>query len=185
MRGSSDAFPDYSFYPTDVLIAAFAAGADRYRQAIAGLSDEQIRTRARGEGRWSIHEIILHTADSEMQGTFRIRKTWSEPPSLWPVHDQDVWSREIGYQSQDTSARERALTLLGLLRQQTVPIFQRATGRDWEKSGTHPEFGAMTLRNLLELYADHSERHIEQILETRRLLSSAIEMPSLLPHRLY
>lgn len=185
MRGSSSPFPDYSFYANDELIAAFDVGAQRFRRAIDGLTDEEIRARARGADRWSIHEIIMHTADSEMQGTFRIRKTWAEPPALWPVHDQDTWSREIGYQAQDTAARERALTLLGLLRQQSVPIFQRARNDDWNRWGTHPEFGTMTLRNLLELYADHSERHIEQILDSRGRLGRGIAMPSLLARRLY
>jgi hypothetical protein len=166
MHGQSIAFPDYGFYSTAELIAAFAAGAARYRQATADLTDEEIRSRPRGAGRWSIHEIILHSADSEMQGTFRIRKTWCEAPALWPIHDQDTWSQVLHYQGQGTEARERALTLIAALREQTLPLFRRATAEDWRKSGTHPEFGVLTLRNLLELYADHSKRHVDQILHS-------------------
>jgi DinB superfamily len=185
MHGQSIAFPDYGFYSTAELITAFAAGATRYRQAIDDLTDGELRARARGPGRWSIHEIILHSADSEMQGTFRIRKTWCEPPAVWPVHDQDVWSRVLDYQGQGTEARERALTLIATLREQTLPLFRRATGEDWRKSGTHPEFGVLTLRNLLELYADHSERHVGQILDSRQRLNRPLEMKQLLAKRLF
>ena len=42
-----------------------------------------------------------------------------------------------------------------------------------------------SLRQLLELYSDHSERHIEQILHTRGLLGRAIEFSLILTQRLY
>ena len=64
-------------------------------------------------------------------------------------------------------------------------IFTSAQGDDWAASAIHPDHGEITLRNLLELYADHSERHVEQILVCRRLLRSPLEMESLLPRRLY
>jgi hypothetical protein len=185
MRGLISSFPDYSYYATAQLLAAFADGAARLRAAIDGLTDEECRARPRGPTKWSIHEIVIHVADSEMQGTFRIRKAWSEPSPVLPMYDQDAWVREIDYQGQDAAARERALTLLALLREQTLPLFRRATAEDWEKSGTHPEFGTVTLRNLLELYADHVERHIDQILESRARLGRPLAMPQILPRRLY
>ena len=187
MRGVTTSFPDYSCYTTAELIDAFAAGPTRYRQASAGLSEPELRARPRGPGRWSTQEIILHTADSELQGTFRIRKTWAqpEPEVLWPVHDQDQWSRNHCYQDQPPAARERALMLLALLREHTLPLFQQAREEDWNKGGTHPEFGFMTLRNLLELYADHTERHVEQMLENRALLGRPLDLVPLLPRRLY
>ena len=185
MRGAVVSFPDYTFYSTTQLLVAYADGPSRMRSAIEGLSEEELRARSRGPDRWSIHEIILHCADSEVQGTFRIRKVWSEPGSLLPFYDQDIWIREIDYMSEGSDARDRALKLLALLREQTLPLLRRATAEDWAKTGTHYEYGLITLRNLLELYADHTERHTEQILEGRRLLGRALTLGSLLPRRLY
>ncbi|MBI3792327.1 MAG: DinB family protein [Gemmatimonadetes bacterium] len=185
MQHRTIAFPAYSEYSNATLLAAFTAGAARLRASLAGLSDAQCHTRVRGPTRWSIHEIVLHIADSETQGTFRIRKVWSDPPATWPIFDQDVWAKELDYAASGAPARERALTLLELLRERTAPLFARATDADWAKWGTHPEFGRMTLRNLLELYADHVERHIEQVLESRRLLGHPLEMDAPLPRRLY
>jgi len=68
----------------------------------------------------------------------------------------------------------------------TAKLFESVPSREWDDlKGTHPDFGEVTLRNLLQLYADHSERHIEHILVSRKLLGRAIEMPQLLPIRLY
>ena len=185
MRGLVASFPDYSFYATPQLLAAFADGPARMRQAVAGLTEEECRARPRGPTKWSIHEIVIHTADSEMQGTFRIRKLWSEPSSMLPVYDQDAWVRKVDYQGEDAAARERALTLLALFREQSLSLFRRATAEDWEKSGTHPDYGTVTLRNLLELYADHVERHVEQILESRARLGRPLGLEPVLPRRLY
>ena len=157
----------------------------RLRASIDGLTEDELHTRARGPGKWSIHEIVIHTADSELQGTFRIRKVWSEPDSLLPIYDQDVWSREIGYQTENRDVRDRALGTLAILREQTLSLFRRATPDDWAKGGTHPEFGPITLRNLLELYADHVERHIDQILDCRIRLGKPLALPAVLPRRLY
>lgn len=178
-------FPDYSFYTTEQLLSAFAAGPARMRRALGGLTEEELRARPRGPAKWSIHEIVIHTADSELQGAFRIRKVWAEPASQLPFYDQEAWVSAIGYRRLDAAARERALHLLADLREHTLPLFRQAAAEDWAKWGTHYEYGPVTLRNLLELYADHVERHVEQILESRALLRRPLAMESLLPRRLY
>jgi hypothetical protein len=43
----------------------------------------------------------------------------------------------------------------------------------------------MSLRNLLELYADHGERHLDQILDCRARMGKQLDLPSLLPRRLF
>jgi hypothetical protein len=43
----------------------------------------------------------------------------------------------------------------------------------------------VTLRNLLELYADHSERHVAQIVERRERLGVPVDLAPLLAERLY
>ncbi|HLE20918.1 MAG TPA: hypothetical protein VJB88_07355, partial [Vicinamibacteria bacterium] len=60
-----------------------------------------------------------------------------------------------------------------------------AREEDWKKWGSHADWGRLTVRQLLELYADHGERHIEQIVELRLLLGNPVNVPRLLPTRLY
>jgi hypothetical protein len=68
---------------------------------------------------------------------------------------------------------------------QNLPLLEQAPAEDWVRSGTHPAFGVVILRNLLELYADHIERHIEQILDSRARLGRPLNMEAILPRRLY
>jgi hypothetical protein len=185
VQGVSTPFPDYSFYSTAHLIEAFAAGPSRLRASLAGLSEDDLRARPRGPGSWSIQEIVVHTADSELQGTYRIKKTWAEPSQRWPVYDQDRWTSSMGYQDLGPPARENALALLELLRVQSSSLFKRASDEDWAKHGEHPEMGRMTLRNLLEMYADHVERHIDQIRDIRQRLGKPLQIESLLLRRLF
>jgi hypothetical protein len=75
--------------------------------------------------------------------------------------------------------------ILYRFRLNTRKFLKNATTTDWTNTGIHPEWGNLSLRHLLELYADHSERHIGQILELRKLLNKSLDFPLLLEKRLY
>jgi hypothetical protein len=184
MQPAATAFPPYDFYTTDQLLEAYREGPARLRAAIAGLSMEQLRARPRA-GKWSILEIVLHVADSELSGAMRVRYVTAQPGSRLPMYDQDLWTARLRHNEADVGLLDDTLALFHLLRRITGRIFAAAQGDDWNASGVHAEFGEITLRNLLELYADHSERHVEQILQCRALLRTPLELPSLLPRRLY
>lgn len=185
MIGHSTAFPDtYARFSTAELLAIFADGPLRLRTTLVGLASRQIRSRPRPE-KWSILEIALHLVDAEVMGASRVRLVFAEPGGTFVPYDQDAWAAALRYQQQDDVALDRALRLFDLLRGTTLGIFAAASHADWRKTGTHPELGLLTLRNLLEMYADHSERHIGQILECRRLLGVPLAFPLLLPERLY
>jgi len=186
MRGAIVPFGDYTRYSTGELLTAFREGPSRLRRAIEGMTESELQARARGPNKWSAQEIVIHTMDSEIQGAFRVRKAWCEPGGAWPGYNQDAWTQALDHQGAGAEQREVALELFALLRKATVAVFERATAEDWtSRCGVHPEFGSLTLRQLLELYADHSERHVEHILEIRRLLGRPLEMAPLLPERLY
>ena len=180
-----DKFPDtYASYETAILIDVFAAGPGRLREAIRDLSDVAFTSHPR-PGKWSIKEIVPHVTDSEVQATWRIRMVLAQPGTVWPVFDQDIWSKAHAHQDLPVAELESALRVFAALRTATTPLLRRATVDDWRKHGVHPEFGPMTLRNLLELYADHSERHISQILLMRTMLGEPFDMPSILEPRLF
>ena len=128
----------------------------------------------------------MHLADSDTQGAFRIRKAWSESGADLPGFDEGLWTSQMNHQSASVEEREASLIAFAALRAITAPLFRRATPSDFvERGGKHPVYGRLALRNLLELYDDHGERHIAQILEIRRRLGKRLEYPLLLPTRLY
>jgi uncharacterized damage-inducible protein DinB len=55
--------------------------------ALEGLNATQLHHRP-AEGEWSIHEIVIHLADSEVMGYARLRKTLAEEDAILAVYDE-------------------------------------------------------------------------------------------------
>lgn len=185
MASQKSSFPNvYADIETDRLLGAYSAAPERVRQAIQGLISDELKAHPR-PGKWSIQEIVVHLADAEVMGAARIRQAFAESGSAVAVYNQEDWAREMAYQEYDTKTFYASLMMFDALRLATAKLFQRAGAPDWEKFVIHPEWGAITLRQLLELYADHSERHIGQILTLRELLNKPLNLKLLLEKRLY
>lgn len=185
MRGAVMSFPDtYARVDTDVLLSAYREGPGRLRRALRHIPPDAFRAHPVPD-KWSILEIALHVADSELVGSVRIRQVLGADEPRLPGYDQDRWSRDFAYADGDDSRLEGSLRLFEALRAGTLPLLAGAGPDAWTRTGVHPEHGPVTLRNLLELYADHSERHLEQIVSRRRMLGCPIDLPPMLPERLY
>ena len=174
----------YADIPTQELADAFSEGPPRLREVLRGLSQEELLAHPR-PGKWSIQQIACHLADSEVMGALRFRMVFAQDGCQLPVYDQNEWERRFAYQQLSDSQRQALLELFAGARETTLRFLATASSEDWQRSGYHPEWGPLTLRQLLELYADHSERHIEQILHLRSLLGKPLDFPLLLKKRLY
>ena len=178
-------FPDvYRRISTRDLITVYKAGPTRLGGALAGLSDEELKARPR-DGKWSAQEVALHVTDAEIMGAARMRQAWAEPGSAFAVYDQNAWASRLDYRGRESKDVLNALKLFSLLRRSGTRLLESAGHEDWKRWGSHLEWGALTVRQLLELYADHAERHIEQIVGLRALVGKPVLMPRLLPKRLY
>jgi hypothetical protein len=166
------------------LVAIYSAGPKRLLLAIEGLSPAELASRAR-PGKWSIQETVLHVADAEIMGAARIRQHLAEPDYAFTVCNESEWVTVLRYQTADEARVRSALELFSALRKTTLPVIRLASPDQWKKSAPHPEYGALTFHELVAMYADHGERHIEGILESRRLLGRPIDLPVLLPVRLF
>ncbi len=178
-------FPDaYRGISTRDLLTVYKAGPTRLGGILAGLTDEELKARPR-EDKWSIQEIAMHIADAEIMGAARLRQALAEPGASFALYNQDAWTRALGYQSRDRKALEDAVRLFSALRTGSTLLLETAKEQDWTKWGNHADWGPLTVRQLLELYADHGERHIEQIVAARAWLGKPLVAPRLLPKRLY
>ena len=185
MAQTSSTFPSvYANISTDELIRIYAAAPERLNALLKGLSVHELQEHAK-PGKWSIQEIAIHLADAEIMGAARIRQAFAEPGSNFAAYEQEIWAKAFDYQGFDSKAFFSAVMLFDSLRLNTTKIFHRAATDDWNKFGNHPHWGKLTLRQLLELYADHGERHIHQILELRILVDKPMEFDLLLTKRLY
>ena len=115
---------------------------------------------------WSIHETIIHMADSESMGALRARKLIAEPGSTLMPYGDAIWARELNYELQSVDEaleffRLARLTTYHLIK--TVP--ERVFANSVEPPGVvHPEYGeAYTLEKWLNIYTGHIRDHIEQL----------------------
>jgi len=73
-------------------IVQYERGPMLIRDTLAVVPDEAVRWRP-GPGRWSVHEVVCHCADSEMNGAARIRYLIAQKEPMILGYDQDEWAR--------------------------------------------------------------------------------------------
>jgi hypothetical protein len=141
------------------LIERYARGPERLRAAFARVPQEALQWRP-GEGKWSVHEVVVHCADSETNAALRIRYLLAEKTPLIVGYDQEQWARQFDYHAQPI---DDALVATDAARRRTVPLLRAMTEADWAKEGRHTESGRYTAADWLRIYAAHLEGHAEQI----------------------
>ncbi len=143
----------------EALIEQYARGPERIRQALATVPEEALQWRP-GTGKWSVHEIVVHCADSETNAAMRIRYLVAEKEPLIVGYDQDAWARVFDYHAQPV---EESLAAAAAARVRTEPLLRQMSDADWAKAGRHTESGPYTAGDWLRIYAAHLEGHARQI----------------------
>lgn len=116
---------------------------------------------------WSVHEVIVHLADSETNSYLRARRLVAEPGLPLMAYDQDVWAKKLDYHAQNT---DDALALTRLVRQMTYDLIKDLPDEAWTHSVVHPEYEApYTFGEWLRIYAEHPRVHAEQITNNHAL----------------
>ena len=112
-------------------------------------------------GAWSVHEIIIHLADSELNSYARVRQALVEHGSTIFGYDQDAWATVLDYHRRNTAD---ALALLRLVRKMTHELLAGQPQDIWSRTYFHPEMKRqVTLDAWLGTYAQHIPSHIAQI----------------------
>ena len=141
------------------LIARYAEGPALLRRTLAQVPPEMMQWRP-APGKWSVHEIIVHCADSETNAHMRIRYLVAEAAPMIIGYDQDAWARLLDYHALPI---EPALATIEAVRANTGPFLQRLSDADWQKTGRHTESGHYSAIDWLNTYAEHLEVHSRQI----------------------
>jgi len=116
-----------------------------------------------GPERWSIHEIMVHLADSEANSYIRCRRFIAEPGAAVMAYDENRWADLLNYHGQDP---EEALELFGLLRRMSHRLIKELPDAAWSNTVDHPENGIMTMDDWLGVYTSHVPDHIQQMQAT-------------------
>lgn len=138
------------------LIARFEQGAASLRDAVRSVSPDEATTRS-APGTWSIHELVVHLADSDAIAIDRMKRvvTEDDPPLL--NADECAYIERL--HSHDQSM-EDALTLFEVNRRQWARVLRRLSDSDFERAGVHNVAGRLTLADLVRAYSDHLDHHL-------------------------
>jgi uncharacterized damage-inducible protein DinB len=145
------------------LIREYANGYDLLRQAVEGVSEEEMVFKPAAD-KWSIREILVHLADAEIVGLHRMKKVLSEQEPMLTGYDQDAWAGALRYGEQDA---EQHLQLFKLLRESFLPTLRGLRDEDWKRIGIHTEAGPLAFEQLLQRYVNHVRDHLKQIERVR------------------
>jgi len=145
------------------LLERFRRGPELLALVLTGVyGEEEDFTTA--PGKWSIRQIVAHLADAELVGACRLRLVVAEPAPVLTAYDQDAWTRNLDY------ARRKPKTSLETfrrLRAENHELLRDLPEEVYARMGNHSERGPLTLRELVEGYAQHAEGHARQIQEIR------------------
>jgi hypothetical protein len=140
------------------LLERYASGADDVIDAVAGIADADLDRRP-PSGAWSPREIVHHVADSESMAYIRLRRLIAEDAPLIANYDEPEWARRLHYERPIASS----LAVAKAVRAASLELLHALEPAEWERSGTHSEVGAYSVDRWLQIYAEHSHEHAEQI----------------------
>jgi hypothetical protein len=110
--------------------------------------------------KWSIHEVILHLADSEATAYIRCRRLIAEPGSAVLTFDPALWAGTLGYFHQSS---KEAMEIIRRLRRMTHEVLKTLPEPVWFHTVGDPRDGKVSLQQFLETQERHIPHHIEQM----------------------
>jgi uncharacterized damage-inducible protein DinB len=144
-------------------IAAIADAPARLRQAVAGLTPEQLETPYRPGG-WTVRQLVHHVPDSHLNAYVRCKLALTEDEPTIRAYHEDRWAELPEARS---APIEISLSLFESLHRRWVPALEALAPADWERPLVHPESGRQNVEQLVALYAWHGRHHVAHVTALR------------------
>jgi hypothetical protein len=149
------------------LIEQYANGGDKLSLAIRGLTREDLVCPPDPDwnvGKWSIQQVVLHSVDSDLVSSDRLKRMIAEDNPTLIGYDENKFVANLFY---DDQSADQAIALLDANRKLFTTVLRKLPAKAWERKGTHNERGAITVGGYLKSTVDHLEHHINFIHKKR------------------
>jgi len=140
-------------------LTAIAETPARLRDAVAGLTDDQLDTPYRPGG-WTVRQVVHHVPDSHLNSYMRFRLALTEEQPAIKGYDEAAWAKLPDAQSAPV---ELSLALLDSLHRRWVVLLESLSPEQWKRTFQHSELGPVSLERNLALYAWHGRHHVAHI----------------------
>ena len=138
------------------LIETYAAGGQKLRHAVAGLSREELLAHP-GPGAWSIQELVIHLADSDAISIDRMKRMLTEDNPSLLYADETAYVDRLHH---DQQSLEDALTLFDVGRTQWARVLRLLPDDAFLRQGTHNRAGIVTVGGYVDGYSKHLDDHL-------------------------
>ena len=146
------------------LISRIERTPDRLREAVAGLNAEQLDTPYRPGG-WTVRQLVHHVPDSHLNAYTRFKLALTEDEPAIKTYDEGRWAELPDSRSVPV---EVSLALLENLHRRWVALLRALPEADFQKTLRHPDWGRMTLDQILGIYAWHGDHHVAHVTALRQ-----------------
>lgn len=152
------------------MIDSYAAGHQRLADALKGLASADLASRPPAGlqiGLWSIHQILVHLADTEAVLADRMKRVIAEENPTLLAFDENKWAQDLFYEAQSA---DDALQMIAIIRRQMVRVLKKLPPEAFERFGTHSAAGKKTLADLMQTADKHLNHHLAFIPKKRQWL---------------
>lgn len=132
---------------------------EQLAKTLDGLSETQVSTVTSADI-WTIQQIVHHIADSHMNAFIRMRLLLTENHPTIKPYDQDAWAALADVKTVSVAV---SLALITALHTRWAAMMSALSSSEWERTGMHPEYGAISVASMVASYARHGNDHIAQI----------------------
>nr|ALS90417.1 DinB superfamily [uncultured bacterium] len=112
------------------------------------------------EGEWSAAQVLAHMAATERLWLGRVSLLISERDPLLRPPSAELAAQQ---ESMMTGSVDDNLAAFNSARGETVSLLMGLSLIDWDRSGTHPTRGALSIADVVEDIVDHDAEHLEQL----------------------
>jgi uncharacterized damage-inducible protein DinB len=155
------------------LIERYVACGHRLRQAVAGLTPDELTARP-GPGKWSILEVVVHLADSDAISIDRMKRMLTEDNPQLLYADETAYVDRLFTHEQSL---EDALTLFEVGRRQFARVLRHLPDEALARDGTHNRRGKVTVGAMVEDYVGHVDHHLKFIRDKQARLGGQPRHP--------
>ena len=147
-----------------LFLAQLAAAPSKLRAAVGGLSDLQLDTPYRPGG-WTVRQVVHHLADAHMNWYIRPKLAVTEENPVTKTYAEQLWAEPPDARY---SPIEPSLLIFEGVIARLCQFLNALSPNDWSRTFTNPEWGTLSVVDVLRGMAWHSRHHTAHITELRK-----------------
>lgn len=152
------------------LLDEYARAPQRVREAVAGLSREELLATP-VPGKWSTQQVIIHLADADIAFAHRLKRILAEDKPSYSAWSENGFVDKLAY---DRQSVEDALLQIEVLHRQMLRALEAQPAGWLERTGVHNLAGEQTARKVLASANWHIAHHLKFVKDKRERLGKPL-----------